>query len=351
MPTGSCKPRVQPAGVADHLDANPSTAAHVACDLAEGGCLDNEHVTTLPPGRTHRGSRSRLVPNAHRCGLERRPQFVVSNGLVGACGASSRRRKARSSAGPSACRHRAVAIGAGRRQPTERGRGPGLTMATRPALCDRLHNDRVDVFDGEPGEHPGRSSIRSMPDGFAPFGMKTTASDPRHVREARRGGHDDVGGQGAASSTCTTRAARSSAGSHSGTQLTVGPRDGSGDSTLRRRPPVGNFGDGEINAYGAAERQLRHRGEFRRRCTVSRADRLCAQFGKAAANNGPARHASSPPAARGRRPLRRFAWVDRSHRGGAMPWPHPISGSRGRVRERRVDALGPTDREDATHLR
>jgi uncharacterized protein (TIGR03118 family) len=176
----------------------------------------------------------------------------------------------------------------------------GLAIASTPA-GDRLyatdfHNARVDVFDGSFGlvEDPGAFVDPTIPDGFAPFGIQSIGN-AIFVTYAKQDeeAEDDVAGQGlgfvdmfdtngALLGRVATRGRLNAPWGLAMAPATFGRF--SGDLL------IGNFGDGEINAYepqpdGSFENVGRLRGTGNKPISI---DGLWSiQFGHGAPNNGP----------------------------------------------------------------
>jgi uncharacterized protein (TIGR03118 family) len=176
----------------------------------------------------------------------------------------------------------------------------GLAIASTSA-GDRLyatdfHNNRVDVFDGSWNQVtlPGAFVDPKIPDGFAPFGIqnigRTIFVTYAKQDDAR---HDDVAGQGLGfvdmfdtSGALLGRVAqRGQLNSPWGLAMAPASFGRFGGDLL-----VGNFGDGQINAYELQPNgKFEHRGELRGTDGKALAiDGLWSlQFGKGAVNNGP----------------------------------------------------------------
>jgi uncharacterized protein (TIGR03118 family) len=157
-----------------------------------------------------------------------------------------------------------------------------------------FHNARVDVFDGSFGLVPGGFVDPSLPSGYAPFGIQTIG-DRVFVTYAKQDADakDEIAGQSLgfvdAFSTAGTLLGR--VAQHGqlnapwGLALAPSSFGRFGGDLL-----VGNFGDGQINAYEELPNgHFAHRGELRSAGGGSLSiDGLWAlQFGKAG-NNGPA---------------------------------------------------------------
>ena len=172
----------------------------------------------------------------------------------------------------------------------------GLALAGNLLYATDFHNDRVDVFDGSwnPVSIPGAFVDPKMPDGFAPFGIQNIGGTI-FVTYAKQdaAGHDDVAGQGLGfvdmfdtSGLFLGRVAqRGQLNSPWGLAMAPANFGRFGGDLL-----VGNFGDGQINAY-----ELQPNGKFEHRGELRGTDRNALtidglwslQFGKGAANNGP----------------------------------------------------------------
>jgi uncharacterized protein (TIGR03118 family) len=174
----------------------------------------------------------------------------------------------------------------------------GLAIAATDAgprlYAADFHNARVDVFDGSFGLVPGGFVDPSLPSGYAPFGIQTIG-DRVFVTYAKQDADakDEIAGQSLgfvdAFSTAGTLLGR--VAQHGqlnapwGLALAPSSFGRFGGDLL-----VGNFGDGQINAYEELPNgHFEHRGELRGANGGSLTiDGLWAlQFGKAG-NNGPA---------------------------------------------------------------
>ena len=176
----------------------------------------------------------------------------------------------------------------------------GLALASTPAgdrfYAADFHNARVDVFDGNFNliTAPGAFADPSIPDGYAPFGIQNIGGRI-FVTYAKQddAAHDDVAGQGHGfvdvydtSGVLLARVAQHGQ-LDSPWGLALAPANFgrfSGDLL------VGNFGDGQINAYEElANGHFEYRGELRGADnTPVTIDGLWAlQFGHGAPNNGP----------------------------------------------------------------
>ncbi len=172
----------------------------------------------------------------------------------------------------------------------------GLAIAADRLYATDFHNARVDVFDSSFGyvPLPGAFVDRGIPKGFAPFGIQEIGGDiivSYAKQDAAK--EDDVKGHGLGFVDAFDTngvflgriATRGQLDAPWG--LALAPADFgrfSGDLL------VGNFGNGEINAYAP-----RHHGKYAHAGTLQgakhkkiRIDGLWAlQFGHGAANNGP----------------------------------------------------------------
>ena len=177
----------------------------------------------------------------------------------------------------------------------------GLAVATT-AGGDRLyatdfHNGRVDEFDGTFTNvtAPGAFVDPRIPRGYAPFGIQNVAGNIAVTyakQDADR--HDDVAGQGHGfvdifdtNGTLLDRVAKRGQ-LNSPWGLAMAP-DGFGN--LGGDLLVGNFGDGQVNAFEPRSNgKFKFDGQLRTdKRKVLAIDGLWAlQFGKGAANNGPA---------------------------------------------------------------
>jgi uncharacterized protein (TIGR03118 family) len=176
----------------------------------------------------------------------------------------------------------------------------GLAIASTSA-GDRLyatdfHNDRVDVFDSSwnPVVNPGAFDDPGIPDGYAPFGIQNIGGTI-FVTYAQQDAvaHDDVAGQGHGfvdmfdtSGVLLGRVAQHGQ-LNSPWGLAMAPAN---FGRFGRDLLVGNFGDGNINAYALQPNgNFEHRGELRGADgNVISIDGLWSlQFGKGAPNNGP----------------------------------------------------------------
>jgi uncharacterized protein (TIGR03118 family) len=158
-----------------------------------------------------------------------------------------------------------------------------------------FHNAKVDVFDGSFGLVPDSGFVDpALPGGYAPFGIQTIG-DRVFVSYAKQDAdaEDEVAGQGAGFVDVYDTAGNllSRVAQHG--QLNAPWGLALAPNTFGRFAGdllVGNFGDGEINAYAElGNGQFEHRGELRGANGNSLSiDGLWAlEFGKAG-NNGPA---------------------------------------------------------------
>jgi len=149
----------------------------------------------------------------------------------------------------------------------------GLAIASTPGgdflFATDFHNARVDVFDGDfnPVAVPGAFVDPSLPEGFAPFGIREIGG-ALFVTYAKQDAdhHDDVAGHGlgfvdkfdTGGAFLGRVATRGQLNSPWG--LAVAPQSFGrfGGDLL-----VGNFGDGHINAYELEDGAYHHRGELR----------------------------------------------------------------------------------------
>jgi uncharacterized protein (TIGR03118 family) len=177
----------------------------------------------------------------------------------------------------------------------------GLALATTAAgdrfYATDFHNGRVDVFDASFALVTGADAFvdSDLPSGYAPFGVQTIGSRV-FVTYAKQGPDavDEIHGQGKgfvdAYDTSGTLLARVAQHGQLDAPwgLALAPANFgrfSGDLL------VGNFGDGQINAYEEmANGRFEHRGELRDGTGKSLSiDGLWAlQFGHGAPSNGPA---------------------------------------------------------------
>jgi uncharacterized protein (TIGR03118 family) len=172
----------------------------------------------------------------------------------------------------------------------------GLAIAGDLLYATDFHNGRVDVFDGSWTQVsiPGAFVDPKLPDGFAPFGIQNIGG-AIFVTYAKQdaAAHDDVAGQGLGfvdmfdtSGAFLGRVAqRGQLNSPWGLAMAPANFGRFGGDLL-----VGNFGDGQINAYALQPNgNFEHRGELRGTDgKVLAIDGLWSlQFGKGAAANGP----------------------------------------------------------------
>jgi uncharacterized protein (TIGR03118 family) len=156
-----------------------------------------------------------------------------------------------------------------------------------------FHNARVDVFDGGFGLVPGGFVDPSLPSGYAPFGIQTIG-DRVFVTYAKQDAdaEDEIAGKSlgfvdvfsTAGDLIGRVAQHGQLNAPWGLALAPSSFGRFGGDLL-----VGNFGDGQINAYEElSNRHFAHRGELRSGGGSIAIDGLWAlQFGKAG-NNGPA---------------------------------------------------------------
>ena len=157
-----------------------------------------------------------------------------------------------------------------------------------------FHNARVDVFDGSFGLVPGGFVDASLPSGYAPFGIQTIG-DRVFVSYAKQDAdaEDEVAGQGLGFVDVFSTAGVLLGRVAQHGQLNAPWGLALAPSSFGRFAGdllVGNFGDGQINAYEELPNgHFAHRGELRSAGGGSLSiDGLWAlQFGKAG-NNGPA---------------------------------------------------------------
>src|SRR5438093_3296841 len=176
----------------------------------------------------------------------------------------------------------------------------GLAIASTPAgdrfYATDFHNGRVDVFDANFDliTSPGAFVDSRLDDSYAPFGIQTIGSRI-FVTYAKQDAdaEDEEAGQGrgfvdvydTSGSLLARVAQRGQLDAPWGLALAPANFGGFGGDLL-----VGNFGDGQINAYAElANGQFEHRGELREADGGSLSiDGLWAlQFGHGSANNGP----------------------------------------------------------------
>jgi uncharacterized protein (TIGR03118 family) len=157
-----------------------------------------------------------------------------------------------------------------------------------------FHNARVDVFDGSFGLLPGGFVDPSLPSGYAPFGIQTIL-DRVFVTYAKQDAdaEDELAGQslGFVDVFSTAGDLLGRVAQHG--QLNAPWGLALAPSSFGRFAGdllVGNFGDGQINAYEELPNgHFAHRGELRSAggATISIDGLWALQFGKAG-NNGPA---------------------------------------------------------------
>jgi uncharacterized protein (TIGR03118 family) len=176
----------------------------------------------------------------------------------------------------------------------------GLALATTAAgdrfYATDFHNGRVDVFDASFNLVGGAGAFADpdLPSGYAPFGIQTIGSRI-FVTYAQQGpgAVDDVHGQGKGfvDAYDTSGALLARVAQHGQLNapwgLALAPADFGrfGGDLL-----VGNFGDGQINAYAEmANGRFEHRGELRGTDgkPISIDGLWALQFGHGSANNGP----------------------------------------------------------------
>jgi len=172
----------------------------------------------------------------------------------------------------------------------------GLAIAGDLLYATDFHNGRVDVFDGSWNQVslPGAFVDPNIPDGFAPFGIQNIGGTI-FVTYAKQNAakHDDVAGQGlgfvdmfnTSGGLLGRVATRGQLNSPWGLAMAPASFGRFGGDLL-----VGNFGDGQINAYELQPNGMfEHRGELREaNGKVLAIDGLWSlQFGKGAAANGP----------------------------------------------------------------
>jgi len=157
-----------------------------------------------------------------------------------------------------------------------------------------FHNARVDVFDGSFGLVPGGFVDQSLPSGYAPFGIQTIG-DRVFVTYAKQDAdaEDELAGQslGFVDVFSTAGDLLGRVAQHG--QLNAPWGLALAPSSFGRFAGdllVGNFGDGQINAYEELPNgHFAHRGELRSSDggSISIDGLWALQFGKAG-NNGPA---------------------------------------------------------------
>jgi uncharacterized protein (TIGR03118 family) len=174
----------------------------------------------------------------------------------------------------------------------------GLAIADTPAgprlYAADFHNARVDVFDGGFGLVPGGFVDQSLPGGYAPFGIQTIG-DRVFVTYAKQDAdaEDELAGQslGFVDVFSTAGDLLGRVAQHG--QLNAPWGLALAPSSFGRFAGdllVGNFGDGQINAYEELPNgHFAHRGELRSADggSISIDGLWALQFGKAG-NNGPA---------------------------------------------------------------
>jgi uncharacterized protein (TIGR03118 family) len=172
----------------------------------------------------------------------------------------------------------------------------GLAIAGDRLYATDFHNGRVDVYDGSFGQVnvPGAFEDPGIPFGFAPFGIQNV-DGTIFVTYAKQDAdaEDDVAGQGlgfvdafdTAGTLLGRVATRGQLNSPWGIAMAPASFGRFGGDLL-----VGNFGDGQINAFALGPNgSFEPRGQLRDESGgVLTIDGLWAlQFGKGAANNGP----------------------------------------------------------------
>ena len=173
----------------------------------------------------------------------------------------------------------------------------GLAIANTSAgprlYAADFHNARVDVFDGDFNLVPGGFVDSSLPSGYAPFGIQTIG-DRVFVSYAKQDAdaEDEVAGQGKGFVDAYDTAGNLLALVAQHGQLNAPWGLALAPSTFGRFAGdllVGNFGDGQINAYAEHHGQFTHQGELRDQSGGSLTiDGLWAlEFGMGG-NNGPA---------------------------------------------------------------
>jgi uncharacterized protein (TIGR03118 family) len=174
----------------------------------------------------------------------------------------------------------------------------GLAIADTPAgprlYAADFHNARVDVFDGSFALVPGGFVDQSLPSGYAPFGIQTIG-DRVFVTYAKQDAdaEDELAGQslGFVDVFSTAGDLLGRVAQHG--QLNAPWGLALAPSSFGRFAGdllVGNFGDGQINAYEELPNgHFAHRGELRSAdgASISIDGLWALQFGKAG-NNGPA---------------------------------------------------------------
>jgi uncharacterized protein (TIGR03118 family) len=157
-----------------------------------------------------------------------------------------------------------------------------------------FHNARVDVFDGDFGLVPDSGFVDpSLPSGYAPFGIQTIGNRV-FVSYAQQDAdaEDEVAGQGKGFVDAYDTAGNLLRRVAQHGQLNAPWGLALAPSTFGRFAGdllVGNFGDGQINAYAEHNGHFTHRGELRNQSGKSLTiDGLWAlEFGQGG-NNGPA---------------------------------------------------------------
>jgi len=175
----------------------------------------------------------------------------------------------------------------------------GLAIATDPSrlYATDFHNGRVDVFDGNfvPINTPGAFTDPSLPAGFAPFGIQNI-DDQIFVSYAKQDAdaEDDVAGQGLGFVDVFDRNGMllDRVGQRGQLNAPWGLAKAPDDfGTYSGDLLVGNFGDGNINAFTVnANGKWHPAGQLRGsdHNQPIKIDGLWAlQFGHGAANNGP----------------------------------------------------------------
>src|SRR5207249_906589 len=150
----------------------------------------------------------------------------------------------------------------------------GLAFASTPAgnlfYAADFHNAHVDVFDSTFTlvSHPGEFVDSQLPDGYAPFGIQTIGSRI-FVTYAKQdeAAHDEVAGQGLGFVDAYDTAGNLLERVAQHGQLNAPWGLAMAPATFGRFAGdllVGNFGDGEINAYAMLPNgHFEHRGELR----------------------------------------------------------------------------------------
>jgi len=176
----------------------------------------------------------------------------------------------------------------------------GLALATTTAgdrfYATDFHNGRVDVFDSTFNlvTSVGAFVDADLPSGYAPFGIQTIGSrifvtyakqDADAVDEIHGQGRGFVDVYDTSGSLLARVAQRGQLDAPWGLALAPANFGGFGGDLL-----VGNFGDGQINAYAeTAPGKFEHRGELRGTDgkSISIEGLWALQFGHGSANNGP----------------------------------------------------------------